>query len=68
MPISPLTLCYLGLEVELSVLRSAAGYFIGAADPEDGSVLSRDSREYYPTFEEAERALRTLSFTQRLHP
>jgi hypothetical protein len=68
MPISPLTLRYLGLEAKLSVLRSAAGYFIGAADPEDGSPLSRDSEEYYPTFEEAEHALRTLGFTQRLHP
>jgi hypothetical protein len=57
----------LGMDVPLVVLRSAAGYFIGAED-EDGSPLSRDSVEYYRAQEEATRALEEGSFTQRPHP
>ncbi len=57
----------LGIDVPLVVLRSAAGYFIGAED-ENGSPLSRDSAEYYRTHEEATRALEEGSFTQRLEP
>ena len=68
---SPLTLKYLRIEAPLQVIKSPAGFFIGALMPDSmprGQVASRDSAEYYPTREAAQAALDTSSFTQRQHP
>ena len=51
----------------LKVLRSAAGYYIGTQD-ETGMPVSRESREYYPTYDDADQALQNRTWTQRQHP
>ena len=43
-------------------------WYIGAVNPETGRSCARDSEEYYPSREEAQRALDTKSWTQRLRP
>lgn len=52
----------------LEVMRSAAGFYIGTS--EDGMPYSRESNEYWPTREQAERAmaLGEDGWTQRDHP
>lgn len=56
----------------LEVCQSNAGFYVGTKyyDKECGSYFpnSRESQEYYPTFEEAQAALTNNTFTQRLHP
>lgn len=60
---------------DLQVMKSAAGYYIGtsyAMHDDDGEFIghtpgSRDSVEYYATEAEAQHALETKSWTQRLH-
>lgn len=56
----------------LGVMRSAAGFYIGTfyTDPETGIQQpgSRDSVEYYETFDEAFEALEKGTFAQREHP
>ncbi len=53
-----------GLELPLQVLQSAAGFYIGTSDP---TPVTRES-EYWPTVEQAQNALDTGSWTQRLEP
>ncbi|HUH57835.1 MAG TPA: hypothetical protein VL020_04915 [Pseudomonadales bacterium] len=50
-----------------SVLKSAAGFYIGTACPVEGPI-SRESQEYWSTETQAEKALQTGQWTQRLHP
>ena len=51
---------------ELMVCQSGAGYYIGTLY--DGMPNSRDSVEYYPTYNDAEVALAKGTYTPRLHP
>lgn len=53
----------LGLKLDPTVLKSAAGYYIGTAN-ESGPV-SRESVDYYRSQEEAQKALDEGSWKQR---
>lgn len=53
----------LGGGLVYEVLSSAAGFYIGRL--EDGMPYSRDSKEYWRTLEEAEKALATGEWTRR---
>lgn len=58
-----------GVELELKVLECAAGFYLGTRD--DDAPYSRESEEYWRTYEEAEAALGgagPASWTQRLQP
>lgn len=57
---------YCNVNLELKVLRSAAGWYIGTAD-EDGPC-SRESHGYFETKQQAEFALDTGEWTQRDTP
>lgn len=57
----------MGLELELQVLRSAAGWYIGTFDAEDGPI-SRESWHYYATKAEAQAALDSGNWVQRYEP
>lgn len=52
-----------GVEMELRVLRSAAGYYIGTRCNECGSPNSRDSG-YYSKQEDATKALKNELYTR----
>lgn len=56
-----------GRKLPLRVLQSAAGFYIGTWDDEDGP-FSRESAEYYSNKEDASAALNSNTFTQREHP
>jgi len=56
-----------GCAYELQVLKSAAGYYIGTLD-EDGMPYSRESVTYWRTCEEAEAALESGEWEQKLTP
>jgi hypothetical protein len=56
---------FCGKELEVQVLKSAAGWYVGTW--EDGPY-SRESAEYFRTQQEAETALETGAWTQRAHP
>ena len=56
----------LGYALELSVLKSSAGYYIGTSM--DSMPVSRESVEYWESESDAETALRHGSFTQRRSP
>lgn len=58
-----LALAQFHTESPLQILRSAAGFYIGTAD--ELGPLTRESEEYFPTAEAAEKALETHSWTQR---
>lgn len=62
-----LPLTFVGKRLPLQVLRSAAGYYIGAFDDHDGPC-SRESFEYFPSRDAAAKALATGAWTQRSHP
>lgn len=55
------------LTLELVVLKSANGYYIGTFDSRKGPV-SRESFEYWPTYDLAIAALYTQQWTQRSNP
>ncbi|MBZ9559093.1 MULTISPECIES: hypothetical protein [unclassified Modicisalibacter] len=55
----------LGMQLPLCTLKSAAGYYIGTVHEEYGPV-SRESEEYFSTAEQAEDALASGRWTQRL--
>lgn len=55
-----------GYRLKLDVLRSGAGWYIGTSSPEDGPV-TRESIEYFPSRESAQKALDSGEFTQRDH-
>lgn len=61
---------YLEEERVLKVCRSGAGYYLGCVagieDDIPGEPLSRDSQEYYHTYEDALHALEERTWTQRL--
>ncbi|UVO20029.1 MULTISPECIES: hypothetical protein [Pseudomonadaceae] len=61
-----LVLTYVGKRLPLQVRQSAAGHFIGTAD--DNGPVSRESVEYFRSYEAAEQALSTGHWQQRLHP
>jgi len=50
-----------GYQLEIQVLRSAAGYYLGTFDQ---MPRSRESAEYFPTKAKAEEALATGRWTQ----
>lgn len=52
--------------LELKVLKSAAGYYLGTFCPEEGPI-SRES-QYFASKAEAQQALDTNSWIQRLNP
>jgi hypothetical protein len=58
-----------GVNHPLTIIKSAAGYYIGTLD-EDGAPYSRESEEYWRGREEAEEVLRTSpsAWTQRPAP
>jgi hypothetical protein len=56
-----------GADLPLTVCRSAAGWYIGTFDSEQGPV-SRESVEYWPTKEGALYALNNDLWTQREYP
>ncbi len=53
-----------GKTLEVRIIKSAAGYYIGTLHPDYGPV-SRESEEYFAVFEDAERALLRGAWTQR---
>ncbi|WAG81639.1 hypothetical protein LMK08_13585 [Metapseudomonas furukawaii] len=61
-----LALTYVSQRLPLQVRQSAAGHFIGTAD--DNGPVSRESVEYFRSYEAAEQALSTGRWQQRLHP
>ena len=61
-----LALTYVGKRLPLQVRHCAAGYFIGTAD-ENGPV-SRESFEYFRSYQAADQALTTGCWQQRRRP
>lgn len=58
---------HLDLSLELRVLKSQAGYYLGTAD--DGGPVSRESLEYWQKEHQAENALNgKQDWTQKLEP
>lgn len=57
-----------GVSLPLEVMRSAAGFYLGTS--QDDMPYSRESAEYWPTYEAAEAALDAGpdAWTQRDHP
>lgn len=53
-----------GATLPVEVLESGAGFYIGTAD--DDGPYSRESMEYWPSREEAAKALDTGTWTQRI--
>ncbi len=51
----------------LTVLKSAAGFYIGTLD-EDGLPCSRESNQYFATEEKAQKALTDGGWTQKQNP
>lgn len=61
-----LALTYVGKRLPLQIRHSATGHFIGTAD--DNGPVSRESIEYFRSYQAAEQALSTGRWQQRLHP
>lgn len=57
----------LNLDLELQILKSNAGYYIGTASEELGPV-SRESVEYYKKISDAEKAFYLNEWTQKQEP
>lgn len=57
---------YCNLKLELEVLSSAAGYYIGTFN-EEGPV-SRESTEYWGSSKDANTALKTNNWMQKEQP
>lgn len=57
---------YGGVSIRNEVMRSAAGYYIGTQ--KDDMPFSRESVEYFKSQGEAEEALKTGEWTQKLTP
>lgn len=57
-----------GAKLEVEVLRSAAGYYIGQWCHEIDGPYSRLSQEYYKTEKLAQEALDKDTFTMRQNP
>lgn len=56
-----------GKKLELQVMRSNAGFYIGTSD-EEGYPFSRESVEYFKNEREAIKAFATESWTQKEYP
>lgn len=54
-----------GYRLPLEVLQSANGFYLGTADQE--GPVSRESMEYFPTRQAADKALESGQWTQRDH-
>ncbi len=67
MPYGKLALEWCGERLPLQVLKSGAGFYIGTG-AEDGEPVSRESRDYYKTFQLAADALQNGTWTQMEHP
>lgn len=67
MPYGRLAKQYCGVELPVEVLVSAAGYYLGTFDAENGPC-SRESDRYWGTREEAEAALQSGNWPQKPHP
>ena len=61
-----LALIHVGKRLFLQVCHSAAGHYIGTTDA-DGPV-SRESAQYFRSYQAASHALATGRWQQRLHP
>ena len=57
---------YCDVHLPLQVLRSGAGYYIGTFDGE--GPCSRESIGYWPTYEQADKALRDREWVQKPNP
>ncbi|MFD1802160.1 hypothetical protein ACFSFZ_08145 [Mixta tenebrionis] len=55
-----------GFHLSLQVLKNNAGYYIGTMNHQ--GPVSRESEEYFDTFELAEKALECGGWTQRCQP
>ncbi|ENY9323498.1 hypothetical protein ACF5DM_004538 [Salmonella enterica] len=53
-----------GFELELQVLKSQRGYYIGTVS-EEGCPVSRESEEYFSNHDAAAQALTENNWTQR---
>lgn len=51
----------------LTVIKTRA-YYIGTVNEHDGMPCSRESVEYWPTKDMAQKALRTGNWTQKQYP
>jgi hypothetical protein len=58
---------FAGRQLPVQVCRSASGFYIGTRE-ENGEPVSRESKEYWPTRQEAERALTSRIWSQRRVP
>ena len=56
----------LGETLPLQVCRSANGHYLGTLDEEMGCPNTRESNEYFASYEEAAEALATGEWSQRL--
>lgn len=63
-PLAVLAYAHTGKEYPIQVLRACAGHFLGTADENEG-LMTRESLEYFPSHEAAERALHSGQWTQR---
>jgi hypothetical protein len=61
-----LAMQFVGRDLPLQALESRAGFYLGTADRE--GPVTRESVEYFPDREAAERALVKGEWTQRLAP
>jgi len=64
--IGALAMAFCGKRLEVQVLRTPRGFYLGTAD--DDGPCSRESEEYFPTQAAAELALATGDWTQRTEP
>lgn len=55
----------IGQKLPLQVCRSAAGFYIGTLSSDSSYPMSRESVEYYRTFDEADSALLNGTWTQK---
>jgi len=65
--IGKLARAFCHLELELEVLKSNAGFYLGTKD-EMSFPVSRESEEYFESFDDAELALKDGNWTQRIRP
>jgi hypothetical protein len=67
MKIGKLALEYCGKALQIRVMRTAAGWYIGTAN-DDGTPCSRESNEYFRSQDAAQDALDTGNWTQKINP
>jgi hypothetical protein len=57
---------FAGRRLPLQVCESAEGFYLGTRE-ENGEPFTRESKEYWPTRQEANYALTSGDWTQRLY-